>query len=204
MFSGITGTWNHPVYIIGGGPSLATIDLSTLKSKFTLGVNKAATTLCTNSLFSLDRNWIINSTQDINKFAGEKILSVIDSFRCPELNEDITFVRRERHTGLSTIPNMVYGRNSGYGALNVCYLKKAPVIILVGFDMQNNRGVQHWHGGYSWTHGTPKSTYEGWIREFESSVRQLKEAGIIVINANTDSRIECFTKQSLGDCLRVY
>lgn len=87
------------------------------------------------------------------------------------------------------------GGNSGFQALNLAAQLGGNPIILVGFDMSDQRGA-HWYGRNNWDHaGNPsESNFARWIAALTSASHALKARKIRVINASPDSALACFEK----------
>jgi len=130
---------DRDVYIVGGGPSLKGFDFNRLAGKFTVGCNDAAFHAQTDVLFTIDHNYAVRRAQEARSFAesgGEVCFAVPANFKPEKTQPGINYLRRMRHGGLSDDPREVYGLNSGYGALNLAYLKKARRVFLLGYDMR--------------------------------------------------------------------
>jgi hypothetical protein len=206
-FSKVAENFNRPVYIIGGGSSLIGFDFGRIKGNgYRLGVNKSAFWTECDGMFSLDQHFVRMHRNDIQKFVD----SGGDVWLAMPTNEDghkpidgATYIVRDRSKGLSADPRYIYGVNSGYGALNLAFLKRAPSVALLGLDMQYGKGGQtHFHDGYSWHN--PKShewMCRFWSRAFDLAATQCKDAGIEVINYIGDppSKITAFSTAPLDD-----
>lgn len=87
------------------------------------------------------------------------------------------------------------GGNSGYGALNLAYLKGSRRIILLGYDFCHS--ATHWHEGYAWQGKSNDSMYRKWATQFIRALPQLHKHGVQVLNASPDSAITAFPKVEL-------
>lgn len=84
--------------------------------------------------------------------------------------------------------------------MNLAYLFGARKIILLGFDMQSADGKSHWHGD----HPGPlnrSSAFKTWIKNFDILARDLRDAGVDVVNATRVTALNCFQKANLEDAL---
>lgn len=193
-FGRVAGPDWPEVYLIGGGPSLRGFDLSLLRGRTCVAINDAILHApWAAALFSLDQVWIANRKAEIEAFAGERYLAVPDDYDFDHGPVGVTFLRRCRGmTGLSTDPEKLYlgGGNSGFGALNLAFLKRARRIILLGYDYCYGR--QHWHQGYKWANNGGDRVLEGWARQFDHTAPQLTARHVLVLNASPDSRITVF------------
>lgn len=187
------------VFLIGGGASLSGVRFDYFnKIGLTVGVNEAAFKAKAKVCFSLDSLWIRNSYERLLDFKGQVVLAVADCFPIPpKIPKHIIFLRKFRQDGLSSSPEFIFGLNSGYGALNLAYLKRAQQVYLLGYDMYRTHKNNHWHGGYSWFDAGDTQRYPTWAEQFNTTIRQLYDSGTRVINTNPKSIINCFPKEEL-------
>jgi hypothetical protein len=132
------------------------------------------------SVFSLDSVWVNKNCKFLADFDGEKFVALpLDTF--PECDgiPGVTYLQWSTKPGLSDDPGVICtGGNSGYGALNLAYLKKARYINLVGYDM----------------HPADKPHFPIWSAMFQEAVPQLRKNGVLVLNFNPHSNIHAFPK----------
>lgn len=185
---------DQPLYIVGGGPSLRGFDFGRLAGRRVLAVNEALVNLLSvDAVFSLDNNWARHRCSEMSCFHGEKYLAV-QEFYWPYVDQSATMLHRVRRPGLSDDPGAVHVcGTSGYGALNVAYLKRARLIFLLGFDMT---GGGHWHPEPGWGGAIP---LEPWAAAFDAAADQLRAAGVRVVNCSPTSAIKAFEKISLEE-----
>lgn len=171
-------------------------DFDRLRGKVVVAVNGAVARLpWATACFSADRTWINNSREMLRGFVGEIYFAIAETD--PLLQEKVHYLRRSRSTAFSTDPTIVHvPSTSGYGALNLVYLKGAREIILLGYDYC---GVGHWHGMYAWKSSTDQAVWSQWATCYRSTLGQLQAAGIRVINASPDSKIDAFEKCGLEE-----
>lgn len=101
--------------------------------------------------------------------------------------------------GLGRFPGVIHqGANGGYQGVNLAYQAGAKRILLVGFDMQGG----HWHGDHPkpLTNPTP-SLFNVWVHNFVRLAEDLCDEGIDVINCSRVSRLTCFPRRPLEECL---
>jgi len=178
---------DSPLWIIGGGPSLKTFDLSLIHGRV-LSVNGHALPVaacqsggrCLESLFSLDHRWIRRNRDFIAGFEGEKFIALpLETWPDCGGIPGVTYLQWGHRDGWSEDPGIVNtGGNGGYAALNLAYLKRAKQVNLVGFDMA---------GG-----GEYKSQYPYWAKAFNTVLPQAKAAGVEVVNWSRESAIVAF------------
>lgn len=197
-------SWSHVVpdaawettYIVAGGPSLVGEDLTKLEGRTVLVVNDAVRHLPkATAAFSADRNWAMRRLPDLRSFKGEKYLAIGYEIPDPTIHN----LRKSREPGLSSDPGVICSCSSGYGALNVAFLKGAKKIFLLGFDY--TQGGRHWYPERG-TRGINGIGFVAWAQRYGTTLPQLLEAGVQVWNANPASRIECFPKISFSDLLK--
>jgi hypothetical protein len=183
----MTSWQGETVWILGHGPSIKTFDFGRLYNTRVISVNgsgvfsaRARTPrVC---LFSLDNNWIRYNRTFLSTFRGEKYVALpLGSWRDCEGIPDVIYFDWTHTDGLSNDPACIsaYGGNSGYGALGLAYLKRPKQINLIGFDMDPKDNPEHFYRA----------------KAFDTTVFQLKAAGIEVVNRNVDSFIDAFPKQ---------
>lgn len=195
-FGRVCGNWSDDVvYVIGGGPSLKDFDFTNL-SGYKIGANKSAIVANCDTLFTLDKHYANQAREDIKNFPGDKIVA-LRNYKEHDPIEGAIYVKC-LHTGLSTDVTSVCGLNSGYGAINVAFLKGAKEIRLLGFDMKM-QGDKHFHGGYSWDN--TKGNYKSWAVRFNDMLPTLKEFNVNVINyvGPSGSNVQCFPTRPLEE-----
>lgn len=196
----VSAPWWDEAFLVGGGPSLRGFDFDRLRGKTVVAINDAAKHLpWATALFSLDQKWITSRRNLMLSFPGEKYLAA---------NEEITsnpvpgaiYLRRVRENGLSDDPGAIcLGGTSGYGAVNLAYLKRSKRIVLLGYDFYQDEAGKHWHSGYEWVEGKDVRYFDRWARLFGTMTPQLAKAGVNVLNASPMSRVEAFSKVSLEE-----
>jgi hypothetical protein len=138
-------------------------------------------------------------------FAGEKCSiqgsgdNIID--RAVHLLRNKTFP--DHGTGLSRDPRaLMTGRHSGFQALNLAVLAAATQVLLLGFDGRvGTDGRSHWFGEHP--RPTDPAVFEHMRRAFSAAERDLKEAGVRVVNCSPASAIDSFEKRALDEALEL-
>ena len=175
----VVGDWSDKeVFLIGAGPSLEGFNFDVLDG-YTIGANKTALVANTDVMFSLDYRYMKEYHNEIMQYSGEVYFGVLNKHET-YYNPNCTYLKAEREGGLSSDPHMVIGLNSGYGALNIAYLKNARKINLLGLDMRIS-AKKHFHGGYEWDKSKGAS-YNSWARRFQIAKKSLDARDIEVIN----------------------
>ncbi len=185
------------VYVIGGGPSLIGFDFRVLRQQQVLAINDAFLHVpWATALFSLDARWIKERRREVEQFSGEVYLAVLSNFNYLEgPGKGMYLQSTPRGTGLSCDPNLIHGTNSGFGAVNLAFLKRASRIVLLGFDF--NSGGRHWHKGYRWQGRPNNIMYSKWAERLEEVAPQLEAAGIEVLDASPNGHMTKYPKVDL-------
>lgn len=190
--------------MIGGGPSLRGFNFDLLKSRVTVGVNDAAINLpWVTALFTADPTWVGNRRRQIGEFKGERYIAQTASR--PRDIPGVVYLTKLRDSGLSVVPTAVrIGGTSGSAALNLAFLKKAKVIVLLGYDYGcNSRQDRHWHSTQNWGNPVNMGVWKLWAQLYSTLVPQLAAAGVTVINACPTSQIKAFPKITLDELAKV-
>lgn len=181
-YGNVSAPWWDRVWIVAGGPSARGFDFSRLRGETVLAVNDAVDHFLPPgvpaAVFSLDNNWIRRRRVFLAGFPGEKYLALpLETWPdCADIPGAV-YLRWEHADGLSDDPGAINtGGNSGYGALNLAYLKHAREIHLIGYDMDPGDFDQYYH----------------WALAFPRALPQLQGRGARVVNHNPQSFITCF------------
>lgn len=185
------------VTILGGGPSLRSVDLSRITGRV-IAINDAFKLKPDSDiLYFCDRSWW-DGPHGRSSEVCRKFDTVCRNFGgIVTLENDIPGIKRLRNTGptgLETDPaGLRHGSNSGYQCINLAYHLGVRRIVLLGFDMRCVDGSTHFN------HRPEQQSVHGFERtlavmlaKFETLVDPLKEAGVEVINATEGSRLECW------------
>jgi hypothetical protein len=182
------------VFIIGGGTSVATQDLSKLREfGYVLGVNESGIIKECDGVFSMDRLWIENrhafvEAIEIDFFARKSAYRINSAYPTKLFEVDIT------KKGMCEYQNELWGKNSGFCALNLAYHWRPREIYLFGFDMCATTGRPHYHDNYDWNKKGKLSAYSKWLDDFEIASMQFAKLKIKVFNCSPTSKIRSFQK----------
>lgn len=103
--------------------------------------------------------------------------------------------------GISTKPGVInWGGNSGYCALGLAYQMGAKKIILLGFDMCDPHGKEHWHGSHSAAIKKPFN-FPMWVPRFGEAAKDFERLGVEVINCSRVTALRCFERKPLSEAL---
>jgi hypothetical protein len=184
------------VFLIGGGPSLRGMPLDLLARRATIAINDVGVHVpWATALFSLDPDWIVHRRSFVAAFKGERYLAA--PAHIPRDIPGVTYMDRMEAVGLSDDPRTIHnGGTSGYGALNLAYLKGAKFIVLLGYDYCTVDGRRHWYDGET-SSSWDQAVLDQWAAAFRSTTAQLRAKGVTVVNASPISRVDAFPKLSL-------
>lgn len=199
---------NKPVAIVGGGSSLKDFDFQRLRLQYTvLAVNASMLDLpWADAGFSLDRRAMRDWWPKLRQLTIPQYYAVPD-LKLKNFNGSattyMTFVRRIFSSEFSQVPRYICsGGTSGYGALQLAYLKGAKDITLFGFDYGAiNEEWHHNEGHYKFYEAQDDKKWEQWAKNFDRAAIVLEEQGVKVMNASPKSRITAFPKISIEEAL---
>lgn len=199
-------------YIIGGGPSLKSVDLSLIKGKRIIGTNAAYTL----------GDWIDIIWFGDLKFWGfhkEKLREY------PALvmtcNENtrvgnyawVKQLRRGKSEGIDDRPNFVsWNRCTGSSAINLAYHLGVKRVVLLGFDMKpdgvvhpDGRPVKNWHDIHKLyeTERMQKQVvcYARYLKCMPAIRKDADKLGLEIINTTTNSAITHFPFAELKEII---
>lgn len=94
------------------------------------------------------------------------------------------------------------GGNSGHQAVHLAATFGATKIVLLGFDMQQTGGKEHWHGKHEGRLPNGKG-FPGWIKTMGYLAKDLERMGVDVINCSRVTALRCFRRAPLEEALYV-
>lgn len=211
-FSRVSEPWwdDRPVILVGGGPSLIGFNFKRLKG---LG-HIVAVKGCMFDIPWADCGFILDLPR-IREWQGRMrdlempiYLAVPDElpYQTPDVPTGIWLRRNTNNSTLSSDPfRIATGGTSGYGALNLAYLKRARKIVLLGFDYKishkdsvGHHNEQH----YINKRRQNKRYWANWARNFDYAAKQCHKSGIYVLNASPVSSIDAFPKCTPEEALQ--
>lgn len=203
-FWSIPQIWDgDTVFVLGGGPSLTGFDARCLSGRRVIAVNCAFRLGQFDVMFYGDPQWPDKYGKGLDEFGGLKV-----TVREEHQNRrDVRVVFRDGHSmGLSKSPGKLHWNlSSGACAINLATLLGAGKIILLGFDMKQQGGRDHFHRDYFHADGThaAMAKYETMLIRFPSIAADLTKMSIPCLNACPDSAIECFPKCTIEESLTL-
>lgn len=209
-YSCIGAPWwdDKPVAIIGNGPSLKDFDYERLRGAFhVLAVKGAMFNVPFADLgFGLDipryLEWqgMLNAVRTMPVYwATPKIKYLGAGPHAP----CVRFLKRLDHPDMSDDPSAICsGGTSGFGALNVAWLKRAKRIVLLGYEYNADVGGHADTRAYIMSRPQDGDRWNEWAKNFGRIRRRIDLAGIKIINAAPASRIAAFPKMDIAQALR--
>lgn len=210
-FGSIEGDWSdRPVALVATGPSLAGFDLCQLRGLCrVIAIKEMIFELpWADEGFGLDITWMskLRRQKEIEACRMPLVLAVPDeglTMDLPPERPGITFVERLRGEKLSDDRRHIYaGGTSGFGALNVAYLRRCRDVFLFGYDYRTD-GAKHHHDNARYPTAQAHGHWPGWARKFDLIAKQAKDAGMKITVAGLTSSIAAFPKVSLETALEM-
>ena len=219
-------TWRIPAdwrgetaFVLGGGASLAGFDAACLRGRGrVVAINDAGLVMApwADVLFWADPRWLGWNHADLARHTGAvKACRHHRDARPPKCPPEVgrrigrllaelgvKHLAHDRTGALSRDPGRVAGLCAGSGGINICSLRCAARIVLLGFDIAPG----HWHD----RHKTPSRVerYPQFAAALARMAKSLTAARIEVLNARpssapagTESALDCFPKVRLEDVL---
>jgi hypothetical protein len=193
----------RPTLIFGTGSSLAGVDFNSFRGLgHILAVKEAWRDLpFADACFGLDLPWIRRSAEALAELATRMAVYLAVPDEEPRkhvlIPGAIYLVRTRVCDLMTTKPGVVEsGGHSGFGALNLAFLKRARSIYLFGFDCYG--GDHYCPERYAHQPRNHNARYlPNWGRNFQTVVPQLRAAGVSVVNASPKSTIAAFPKTTI-------
>lgn len=198
---------DETVIVIGGGPSLLDFDFDSISSCNRIGANDAGRLSGAEVIVTLDRNYYRNRMKELVEEArkGRMVyVALPDHMPNVDFPPEIAHLRFKRGRGLSQSPDMLYGLNSGFAALNLAFLAGAKDIRLIGFDFKFSADQPHWHEEHPWFRQKNDQQIRKWAKDFDNTVAQLETHGVEVTNyvGPGGSEITAYPTRPLEDLLK--
>jgi hypothetical protein len=200
--------WDEkPCAIVGNGPSLRGLDLGRLRSDFHVLAVKGAmfNVSWADAGFGLDlpryREWqgIIGTLTYPVYWATPKLKFLSD---CTH-PRNVRLIRRVDIPALSDDPTAICsGGSSGFGAVNLAWLKRSRRMLLLGFDYNADAGGHHDLRAYVSLQSQDEMRWRQWAKNFNRLQREIDlNGGAVIINAAPESRITAFPRMDIEAAL---
>ncbi len=186
-----TVTHSNLIFVVGGGPSISTININRLRGYRCIAVNNSYTIVpWAETLWFGDLRWWWWHREELAKIN----MSIATCCENQRIKSDIvdqsrlTFYSRDfRRYGICTIKDRVcWNSNSGASAINLAYWMGAKTIILLGFDMHFVKGQKNYHKDHPIKDGNP---FKRHIKCFPFIKSDAQALGLTIINATPGSAI---------------
>jgi hypothetical protein len=193
------GFEGETIYIIGGGPSLKNFDFRQLRGARTIAINKAILFHPgADVLYWTDIRFYTWYKNEIDNYKGLKFTIKGGS----QYTNDIKVLKKGKAYGLETDnQTLAHGNNSGYAAINLAYHLGARRVILLGFDMASDGVDSHFHDGYPTKSPQDRMYQDKFIPGFKQLNSELRDSGVMVLNASPYSKLTVFPKITLEQAL---
>jgi hypothetical protein len=181
-----------PVFILGGGPSLAAVDLACLHGQRVIAVNNAYQLGPWPVMFYGDHRWFLLHAEGLARFPGLKITTSTQQQGAQGQAMGVRVVDKAKGPfGIQRNPRVVsWNKSSGACAINVAVHLGAKKIVLLGFDMKRIEGKSNWHVDHPQTPNI--DPYPAFLVPFQSIAHDLKAIGIECVNATLGSALTVF------------
>jgi hypothetical protein len=201
LFEGAT------VYVIGGGPSLATFNAERIRGRGrVIAVNEVALPGAepwrapwADIAYWSDRRWHDWNRERLAGFAGGLRITAMGQRKPAAVAVD-HWLLRDRKGEFSTDASRLCGACSGGMALNLAALLGASRCVLVAFDMRTVNGLSHGHDRHKRPSNTARYA-KVFVPAIERMAPHLARAGIEVVNATPGSALKAFPIASLESLL---
>ena len=219
-----SGAWKDKTcFLLGGGPSLKDFDFDLIRNELTIGVNKSFTRFPTTVNYAMDVRFydMITCTGNVHTkntdckelyqqwLAYEGIKLFIKRSAKSKFDSSVYIVNNlgKKVLSLDLQKGIWGGNNSGFGALMLACALGATRIGLLGYDLKvqkKQKGIEtHWHGGYGLGRAESfQSKLDKFKMCFEEFARAITKQGILVVNLNPNSALDCFPFDTIENFLR--
>lgn len=186
-------------YVIAGGPSVLSQDLTLLKGRRVIVVNSSWEAFPeAQYLFFGDYRWFYQHRDKLKIGFKGRVVTPCSVTRGKEI---LLLKKVKPPPGICADPakiSMFF--TSLQGALNLSVHLGARRIVLLGADMRPaSDGRTHHHEPHPWPQ--KRDCWDKQMIDLETTVRPLADMGIEVINTSLESRLTWWPKMRLEDCL---
>jgi hypothetical protein len=193
------------VAIVGNGPSLRGFDYERLRGMHVLAVKAAMFNIpWADAGFGLDIPRYLEWRDMLNAVRTMPVYWAVPKIKQlgpPPHAPCVRFLRRVDLSDLSDELTVICsGGTSGFGALNLAWLKRAKRIVLLGYDYNGDAGSADTRA-YMNRREQPTDRWVQWAKNFSKVRRRLDLAGVTVINAAPESRITAFPRMQIDAAL---
>lgn len=189
----------HAIFVLASGPSLTEEDAHIANENGkTIVVNTTVKMLPdADVLFAADFKWWERYTHLWSAFKGYKVTK--NSSRKSRKIDDTVYCIPYRQKGGLSKERLVFGGNSGQGAISLAYFMGASRIVLLGFDMSVKNGI-HWHGEHEKSSNPDSKKTGRWKRNILEMCKE-SDIDIEIINASRYTELNAFPKRKLEEVI---
>ncbi len=185
--------------ILGGGPSLAQVDLELVKQHKVIAVNDAYKLGQWDCCYFKDDNWYYQDAfkdhpeaghngEHLERFNGLKITSCEGLIDEP----DIKVLKRGRRNHLELDREFItHCSNAGAEALALAIMLGSSMILLAGFDMKPLNGKHNWHDNHIRQMNEEIYKFQ-FMDPFKTLAIGAKARGVEIINCTIGSALGIF------------
>jgi hypothetical protein len=193
LFQNVPKIWySETCYILGGGPSLAGVDLSPLNGKHIIAVNNSYNlAFYCEVLFWGDCWWYEQHRKALEQFSGRMITTCTYEINLPQR---VQHVRQKLNKfGLSANNTyLTWNLNAGACAVDLAVQLGARRIVLLGYDMRQINGHNNWHDDHRTSVDPSHNPYKQFLLAWPYIAHDAQQRGIEIINATPGSAIDLF------------
>lgn len=195
---------SQAVAIVACGPSAKNADVCLLRGRVkVLAIKEAFTRLVpfADAVYGCDGPWW-NHVQGLPDFKGLKLAWDGSKIAHPGVNR---FKLRSRYLDKIIVdePGVIgAGGHSGFQALNIAVQFGAARVLLVGFDIRDDKQL-HFYGRNSWAGANnPNPTvWKRWVSGMDGAAVTLRDLAVEVLNASPVSAVNAFRKVTIAQAL---
>ncbi|RUU23680.1 hypothetical protein EOD10_04400 [Mesorhizobium sp. M7A.T.Ca.TU.009.01.3.2] len=186
-------------FVLAGGASVKSLDLSLLKGRRVIAINSAHLSWPdADILFFADHRWWADVGSREAPFKGRIVTTSNGGPR-----DTLRLTKIEPGNGLAAKPDQVALSRSGVtGAINILAHLGVKRIVLLGVDGKLSQDGQRHHHGAAYPWPMVKGCFDHHAAEFKAIAPSVAAAGVEVINANPDSAIDAWPKISFENAVK--
>ncbi len=196
---------DEAVFLLGGGPSLASFDLDRLRGRRVIALNRLwERAPWADVLYFCDQGyWCKYRDKIAAGWQGGHVVTISKAQASQPGEPRIRNLRKTGNEGLDTNTGCLRGNNSGHQGINLAYHLGAKRIVLLGYDMKVDGTKTHSHDGYGprVTPAIVQRRLDRMLSRIGTLVAPLAAAGVEVVNATPDSAITCWPYRSVEEVL---
>lgn len=181
-------------WIVASGPSLRDVDLSFLKDRWVIVINRSHALVPVAKRFDIWwtdwRFWAWQQGDLLNRHYRAPSIVRLHAAEDPLTRhagypyEVRTWPLTGEHGFDPVSPGIRHGSNGGYAAINLAYHLGARRVFLLGYDMRRGPdGSAHWHGDYPWGGYRDDVAANRWIPNFRT-LKAEKPNDLLVLNVD--------------------